>query len=61
MGKTLSHIFYFKTRFEINENCSYSRFFKRIIIGLFVSQNWFQNSKGNKVKQPNISLDQGGI
>ena len=47
-----------ETRFEINENCSYSRFFKRnIIICSFVSQNWFQNSKGSKVKQPNISLE----
>ena len=47
-----------ETRFEIYKNCSYSRFFMRnIIIGLFVSQNWFQNSKGNKVKQPNISLE----
>ena len=46
-----------ETRFKIDENCSNSRFCKRnIIICLFVSQNWFQNSKGrkgNKVKMNN--------
>ena len=56
MGKTFTLHFVFKLNDKetcfwswINENCSFSKFFKRdTIIGLFVSQTDFKTAKGTK-------------